>query len=144
MKRFTQILCILLIAVMILAVPAFAAEQASAFFMKHSCYLWKTSSTSFQVWFDVTATGGMDELGVSEIVVQSSSDGVNWGTEQTYYRSSYSNLTAFNTGYHSGYVTFSRAVSGLYYRARVTFYAENGNGIGEYIDNTSSIYWTVP
>lgn len=139
MKRFTQILCLILIAVTILAVPAYAAQQASMFFAKHSCYLWETSDTQFQVWFNVTATGGMDELGVSEIVVQSSSDGVNWSNEQTYY-----NLTASNTGYHSGHVTFSRAVSGNYYRARVTFYAENSDGTGEYTDYTSSIYWTKP
>lgn len=139
MRRFTQILCLILIAAAILVVPTLAAQQASAFFASHSCYLWKTSGTQFQVWFNVTATGGMDKLGASEILVQSSSDGIDWDDEQTYY-----NLTASNTGYHSGYVTYNGAVSGRYYRARVTFYAENSDGSGEYADNTSSIYWTTP
>lgn len=138
MKRFTQILCLFLVVAMVCVVPAFAAERASVFFMKTSCYLWKTSGTSFQVWFDVTATGGMDKLGASEIVVQRSSDGVNWSNEQTYY-----SKTVSNTGFHTDYVTFNRAVSGNYYRARVTFYAKDGNASGEFTDYTSSIYWTT-
>ena len=52
MKRFTQIICLLLIAAMVLAIPAFAAEQASIFFSSHSCYLWEVSDSEFQVWFD--------------------------------------------------------------------------------------------
>lgn len=137
MKRVVPIVCIILIVSIILAIPAFAAEQASHYFMAHSCYLWKVSDTHFQVWFDVDAVRGMDVLGASEIKVQISSDGVNWSTVQTNY-----NLFGYGTSTWDGHVDYTSAVSGVYYRARVTFYAEDDTGTGEYIDYTSSI--TMP
>lgn len=136
MKRFAQFVCLLLIASMLLAVPTFAAEQASDFFAAHSCYLWEVSDSEFQVWFDVTAVDAMDKLGVSEVKVQRSSDGVNWRTEATYY-------DFYRTGrsYYSGHITYSDVISGNYYRAKVTFYAEDDTGIGEYTDYTSSLHY---
>ena len=134
MKRFTQLICLFLVIVTILSIPALAAEQASNYFMSHSTYLWEISDSEFQVWFHVTAVEGMDVLGVSEIKVQYSSDGVNWDTVKTY-----SGQYAYNTGAYNGYVTYSEAQSRGYYRAKVTYYAENDTGIGEYVDYTSSI-----
>lgn len=134
MKRFTQAVCLLLVAIMILAIPTFAAEQASDFFMSHSCYLWEVSDSEFQVWFNVTAVGAMDILGVSEIKVQRSTDKANWETVQTY-----SGIYGYGVSYKSGHVTYSSATSGYYYRAKVTFYAENDTGIGKYTDYTSYI-----
>lgn len=134
MKCLSRIICLLLVASMILAVPAMAAEQASSFFMSHSCYLWEVSDSQFQVWFDVTAVEGMDVLGVEEILIQRSTDRSNWTTVATY-----GGNYGYNTGYHSGHVTYSSASSGYYYRARVTFYAENDTGCGYYTDYTSYI-----
>lgn len=134
MKRFMQFVCVILIVSTVLAVPVFAAEQASDFFGSHSCYLWEISDSEFQAWFRVTAVEGMDVLGASEIKIQRSTDKTNWETVQTH-----TNLFAYDTGYHSGYVTYSSAEAGYYYRARVTFYAENSSGIGKYTDYTSYI-----
>lgn len=134
MKRLTQIICLILIASMVLAIPAFAAEQASHFFSSHSCYLWEVSDSEFLVCFDVTATGGMDVLGVSEIKVQRSTDADNWTTVATYY-----DFYDYNTSFHSDELTYSSRSDGYYYRAKVTFYAENDYGIGEYTDYTSYI-----
>lgn len=134
MKRLTQIVCLILIASMVLAVPALAAEQASAFFGSHSCYLWEISDSEFQVWFNVTAVEGMDVLGASEIVVQRSTDRVNWESVATY-----NNFYGYNTSHYGTCATYSSASSGYYYRAKVTFYAENDTGCGYYTDYTSSI-----
>ena len=135
MKRLVQFVCVLLILSMILSVPAFAAEQASHCFMSHSCYLWEVSDSEFQVWFNVTAVDAMDSLGVSEVKVQRSTDGVNWSTVATYY-------DFYNSGksFYSGHVDYSDVTSG-YYRAKVTFYAEDETGIGEYTDYTSSFHY---
>lgn len=134
MKKFTQVVCLFLIAVTVLAIPAFATERASNYFMSHSCYLWEVSDTEFQVWFDVAAVGIMDTLGASEIKVQRSTDKSNWETVATY-----TDFYAYNTGCHGDHVTYSSAESGYYYRAKVTFYAEKGNGIAKYTDYTSYI-----
>lgn len=134
MKRLIQIVCILLVASMVLAIPVSAAEQASNFFGSHSCYLWKISDTEFQVWFNVVALDGMDVLGASEIKVQCSTDATNWETVATH-----TNLFGYNTGTYGSHVTYSSAQSGYYYRAIVTFYAENDTGIGKYTDATSHL-----
>lgn len=134
MKRFTMLVCLLLIASMILAIPTLAAEQASDFFMSHSSYLWEISDSEFQVWFRVTAVEGMDVLGVREIKVQRSTDKSNWSTVQTY-----GGQYDYDTSFYSGHVTYSSAEAGYYYRARVTYYAENSSGTATYIDYTSYI-----
>lgn len=131
MRRFIQCVCLILVLSTCLAVPAAAAEEispwASNFFLSHGGYLWWTSSTEFQVWFDVAAIGTMDEIGVSEIKVQCSSDSTNWETVATYGK-----MVATNTGVHGDYVTYSNAVSGNSYRAKITFYAKKGTGWAEY------------
>ena len=63
MKRFIQIVSLCLVLSVVLVMPAAAAgsmARASDYFGAFSCYLWKTSSTQFQVWFDVTALHTMD------------------------------------------------------------------------------------
>lgn len=134
MKRFVRLVCLLLIATMVFAIPANAAERASHFFMSHSCYLWNVSSNGFEVWFDVDAIDGMDVLGASEIKIQRSSDRSNWSTVQTFY-----NIYEYNTGTAGGHVTFTGRQSGYYYRAKVTFYAQNASGVGEYVMATSYV-----
>ena len=145
MKRFVRLVCLVLVFVMILAIPANAIEntaRGSDYFGSRSCYLWKTSSTQFQVWFDVTAMGIMDELGASTVKVQRSADGENWEDMQTYRKANYSNMICENTGMHASYVTYSGAQPGYYYRAYVCFYAKNSDGIAQYNSYTSSI--TMP
>lgn len=131
MKYLIKTICILLVVATVLAIPVAAEEAspyASNYFMSHSTYLWKTSSTSFQVWFDVTAVSGMSELGVDYIDIERSSDGTNWSVVKTYSQGSYSNLVASNTGNHCSYVTYSNMQSGYQYRAYVKFYAKNTSG----------------
>lgn len=143
MKRFSQCVCILLVLILILATPAFAAEsstlRSSDYFVASSVYLWEISSTQFQVWFEVTATGRMDELGVSVIKVQRSTDTDSWTTVRTYYKEDYSNMICKNTSEHSDCVTYTYS-SGYYYRAYVELYAKNSEGTAYYGCYTSSIY----
>ena len=142
MKRFSRIACMLLAVVMVLSVPAAAMEnensRASNFFLSSDVYLYQTSSTKFQAWFEVTALDGMDKLGASEIKIQESSDNVNWTTVKTCTSANYSNLIRENTGVHASYVSYT-GTTGKYYRAKITLYAENSSGFGEWDRTTSSI-----
>ncbi len=143
MKRFSQFVCIILVMVMVLPTAVLASVETepriSQFFVRHGAYLEKISSTSFEVWFDVTAVEGMLELGAKTIKVQRSSDGVNWSTMKTYSKDDYSQMTDTDTAGHADCVTYTGASSGYYYRASVTFYARNSSGTGEYTMYTSSI-----
>lgn len=140
MKRLVQCISLLLALVMLMTIPAFAVgtPKASYYFTRMSTYLEKTSGTTFEVWFDVTATGTMQELGVSTIKVQRSSDRSTWTTMKTYSKADYSQMTDDNTAGHADCVTYT-GTTGYYYRAKVTFYAKNSSGTGEYTLYTSTI-----
>lgn len=138
MKRISRIICVLMAFVMSISIPAAAFEidnsapYASGYFGSHSAYLSKTSGSSFQVWFTVTAVRGMTKLGVEYIDVERSTDGVNWSVVKTYDSSDYPSLIATNTSGHSGYVTYSNMQSSYEYRAYVSFYAKNSSGTASY------------
>lgn len=131
MKRLVKYLCLILALSFCLAIPAAAEETApygSSYFMSRDTYLWRTSSTSCQAWFEVTAVRGMAELGAQFIEIEESSDGVNWSVVATYNRSNYSNLIQTNTSDHCSYVTFSKMKPNCQYRMYVRLYAKDSNG----------------
>ena len=136
MKRFTRLICMILVCGLLLAVPAQAVEvadsRASAFFAAYATDLYRASATSFHICFDVTANGGAkDVLGVSEILLYRSADQQSWSQIKMYSKDAYAGMVDYNTGSHTGYVTYNFASSGYYYRAYITFYAKNSTGIGE-------------
>ncbi len=134
MKKLVRFVCLILACSLLFAVPAQAESvvepRGSAFFASYGTDLYKTSSSSFQIWFDVIANAGntMQVLGVSEIVVYRSADQQSWTKMRTYTMDNYSQMVAQNTTSHGGYVTYNYATAGYYYTARVTFYAKNSTG----------------
>ena len=142
MKRFIQLICLLLILSSILGVSASAVEEiqpwGSNYFGSRLGYLIKTSTTQFQIWFEVTSMSTMLELGTSEIVVQRSTDESNWSDMMTFYKSAYTQMTGNNTADYQNYVSYT-GTSGYYYRAKIWFYARNSNGTAEYSYTTGSI-----
>ena len=131
MKRLIKCLCLILAMSFCLAIPA-AAEEAAPYASNHfgsrDAYLWRTSSTSCEAWFEVTAVRGMTELGARYIDIEESSDGVNWYAVKTYDRSNYSNLIKYNTSDHTSYVTFSKMKPDCQYRMFVRLYAKDSDG----------------
>lgn len=133
MKRVLKIICFILTFSILLAVPVLAEEPtpyASTHFGIYSAYLFRTSSTSFQIWFEVDAKGMMDKLGVSSIVLQQSVSGGDWETIKTFRPTSYPSMMRTNTASHTGHVSYA-GISANDYRAYVTFYAENSAGSSE-------------
>ena len=135
MKKFVRLVCMMLVCSLLLAMPAHAAAEdtrASIFFSSYGVDLAKTSSTSFDIWFDVTANvDDMDVLGVSEILLYKSADAQSWQEIKMYSMNAYAGMVDYNTTYHGGHVSYNFATPGYYYRAYVTFYATNSRGIGE-------------
>ena len=142
MKHISPIICTVLAVIMLFTVPVSAMEntdsRASSFFGSSSVYLYQTSSTTFQAWFEVSALGVMDKVGASEIKIQKSSDNENWTTVKTCTMANYSNLIRENSGIHASYVSYT-GTSGYYYRARITLYAKDGTASGEVTRYTASI-----
>lgn len=132
MKRFSQVICIILVFALCFSTTAFAAAQnnprASNYFGASSVYFWHASGSQYQIWFEVTAVGTMDELGTSQITVERSTDLVNWTPIKTYYKSSYPQMTTkVGTVGYANYVTYYPA-DGYAYRAIVELYAKNNTG----------------
>lgn len=141
MKRFIRYACIALVVAILAAVPirAEAADtRASSFFASYDSFLWKTSSRTFEVWFDVNACNWMDEIGVSSIKVQRSSDGESWTTMKTYQSEYFPQMICEDTASHTGCVSYT-GTPGYYYRAYVTFYAKNSTGTGIRFDYAETI-----
>ena len=137
MKKLVRFVCVILVCGLLRAVPAHAAEiaepRASAFFSSYGTDLYKTSSSSFQIWFDVVANAGasLQVLGVREIILYRSANKENWTKIRTYTMENYPQMVAQNTTSHGGCVTYNYASTGYYYTAYITFYAKNSSGIGE-------------
>lgn len=142
MKRLTQCVIVILLVGCFFVMPVFASEEqvdrASDFFISQSASLWEVSDTEFEVWFDVEATDGMDELGVSTIYVEKSPNGSDWTSHKTYTKSGYPELINYGTGLYVGHVSCS-GTKGYYYRAQVIFYAKKGQNIGKMPMYTYSI-----
>lgn len=133
MNRFVKLVCLALVFAMCLAIPAGAEEivpYASSYFMSYDAYFAAETSTSFEVWFSVTALRKMDKLGVEYIDIERSSDGSNWTIVKTYDYSDYPDLMTTDAYSHYGHVTYSNKQSGYQYRAYVKFYAKEGNNGG--------------
>lgn len=144
MKRFVKCICLLLAMSIMMAVPVCAAEnpsiRGSNFFMASSVYLEPIGGRGFQVWFDVTAVGMMDELGAKTIKIQRSTDNASWETVSTYSKGTYTNMTSYNTATHISYITFYGS-AGYYYRAYVELYAKDGNGTAVDVRYTGSVHF---
>ena len=137
MKKTIRMLSFTLAIIMVLVMPAYAESAAdtrgSVFFASYGTALEEISPMIFRIWFDVDANVSMmDKLGVSEIVVYRSFDGQSgWTQTRTYDMDDYPGMIDTNSYSHTGYVTYDTAITGYYYRARVTFYAKDSRGIGE-------------
>ncbi len=136
MKRFLRFVCMTLVLSLLLVIPAYAETtvepRESIFFASYGTDLYKASSTSFEIWFDVNANASlMDVLGVSEIIVYRSADQQSWMEVLTFDMEDYPEMIDTYTWSHTGYVTVNYAMPGYYYRAYITFYAKNSRGIGE-------------
>lgn len=142
MKRFIRCICAVLVFAIILSMPVFAETttepRASRFFVRHITYLYKISTTGFEVWFDVVALGQMEELGAKTIKVERSLDGENWTTMRTYEKEDYTQMIRENATGYAACVTYY-GTPGYYYRALVTYYAKNSTGIGEYDTYTATM-----
>lgn len=132
MKWITKLICLIVAMALLLAVPVAAEENDgistySLYFISWSAYLYKESSTQFDICFDVLARDTMKELGVSWVKVQRSSDGSTWSTIETLTPDDYPEFMAENTSMHMDYILYT-ATSGYYYRAYMKFYAKNSSG----------------
>lgn len=145
LKKSTSVfVCLIaLLLVLSLSVPAYAnaaeAElvqpRASAYLETYGAYVYLPGNGQVQVYFDVTGTDYMDELGALSIAIYESTDGANWTWKDTFKHDLTPGMLSYNDDFHTGHVTYN-GVRGRYYKAYVCIWGgKDGQGDTRY-------FWT--
>ena len=132
MKKIICTICLLLSVAILLSVSVSAEESSpysSIFFGSYDSFIDVINNYRMEIWFDVVTNGTMDEVGVSSVVVERSSDGSTWTEMKEFLPENYSQMVCENTYFNYDYVPYY-GIPGYYYRAYVTFYAKDSRGRG--------------
>lgn len=146
MKRTIRIIGIVIAVGMLFALTSYAAEDStysSIFFHSYDSAIFISSGSTIEISFDVVGNGTMDEIGVSSIELEYSSDEVHWFPAKTFLPEDYPQMISTNTFYAYDDVAYN----GMYdfcYRAYVTFYAKNSRGEGYANQYSETIYIPMP
>lgn len=138
-----RVLAVIMIFTTFLSVGVNAATvgtvqpRASDYLSSYNAYVYPAGSGKVQVYFSVTGTDYMDELGVLSIKIYESTDNSTWTWKKTFTHDSTSGMLSYNDNYHSGHVDY-QGVAGRYYRAYVCVWGgENGAGDTRYFYTSS-------
>lgn len=133
-KIFSNITAVfaVLLAISLTTGAALAADDgiqplASDYLNSYSTYIADKGNGNLSIQFSVNGSGIMNQIGVSTIKLQWSSNNTNWNTIMTFDSKDYSQMLGSNKSRHSGSVPYS-GTEGWYYRASVTFYASDNYG----------------
>lgn len=136
-----RFVAMLLVFSLCVPVAAYAAEaeavqpRASLYLSSYGAYVYLPGNGQVQVYFDVTGTNYMDELGALSIAIYESTDGTSWTWKKTFTHDSTAGMLSYNDDFHSGHVTYS-GVAGRYYKAYVCIWGgKDGDGDTRY-------FWT--
>ena len=127
MKRASWLLVAVFLVVMSAATIATAAIQAGQYITSYEAGITSPSDNTVKVSFSITATETIDMVGVKTIILQEKASLTDeWSAIKTYSYLDYSNMMREDAVVTNSNVTYTSAVGGYYYRAKVYFYAENG------------------
>jgi len=124
-----HILSALLCVVMLGSIPTYAVEaRADDRIMNSTATLSKKSNGDLSVYFSVQATGIMEKIGASSVVIQRSY-GNGWVTEYTFNTSNTPALLVENSDWHGMVLTYSPRYTGVEYRTVVMIYVKDATGV---------------
>lgn len=137
--RFIKVIALCLVLSLTVPVVADAATVepvtplASYYLSVYNSYICSMGFGRIEVWFDVMATGDMDEIGALSIRVYESTDNTNWTHVKTFLHETYTSMLAENDFFHCSSVSYQGA-PGRYYKAYVCIWAgKDGGGDSRYI-----------
>lgn len=124
-----HILPILLCAVMLCSIPAYAMEaRASSRIAYSAASLSKKSNGDFSIYFSVQGVGKMDVIGASSVEVQRNTL-FGWVTEYTFTTSNTPEIQSESKFQHNATLTYSPLLEGKEYRAVVMIYVKDASGV---------------
>jgi hypothetical protein len=116
--------------------PCAEIEKASQFIISTNVHLNADGGGNVSVWFSVTGTRTMDEIGATHIRLFERS-GSTWSLVKTYNLATYTDMLGYNRSFYGSHVTYA-GVSGRSYYAVVFLWA-GLNGQGDSRERTTSI-----
>ena len=134
-KRTLRIVAIVIVLATLFTSSAYAEVQPlrnSKYIDSYCAYLYSDKANYVQVWFEVNANTASNQVGVTQIILQKSSDLESWTPVKTFYSSAYPHMLARNAYLNVSHVD-SIVTGGYYYRAGVNIYVENGGSDSRFI-----------
>ena len=138
-KRVLKVVSFLLCFALICSTPAYAAEPlASGQIVLTSATLSRVSDGQLYIHYLIRATGEMDALGASSVVVQRLS-GTTWVTEYTFSVGGNPALQTNGTDFYDLLLKYTPSHPEDSYRAIVYFYAKNSSGTSTKTGTTNTV-----
>lgn len=124
-----KISAILITLLVIISVPAYAAENASQYILSYGGYVYSAGNGELQVWADVTAHHSVDEIGMAVVSLlecpTNSTNDSDWEYIYHFYYNIFPEMVTYNKITYSGNVTYEDGTVGYYYKAQITIFVEH-------------------
>lgn len=137
-RKALSILLAVTMLMSMLSVASAAQTKASEHFTSYDAYIEPVGGGDIEIHFEIRGAGTMQDLGVSRIILQESSDGKVWSNTKTFYSDDFEEMMASKTSIHKDYIKYE-GIAKMQYRAYVTFYAHNGTTSDTRATYTSTI-----
>lgn len=112
-----------------------AEPRASAYLTSYNGYPYAAGWGKIQIWFDVTGTDYMADIGGLSVKIYESTDGENWTWVKSFTHDSTPGMLGHNKIVYQSHVEYQGTI-GRYYKAYIGIYAGDGtNGDSRY-------FWT--
>lgn len=136
---FFRITALILIVMLICPVCISATEpRASAYLTSYNAYPYSAAWGKVQIWFNVTGTDYLDELGALTVQIYESKDNENFTWVKTFSHDVYTNMLGENDIVYQSHVDYQGTI-GRYYKAYVCIWGgRDGGGDTRYFWTTST------
>lgn len=138
MKKYAMRVTSAIICLMILFSAVSASARASERFTWTEVTAFSMGNRVLRFEFDMIATGKMQELGVSKIVVYRQVTSSSATPVKTFTRDNTAGLIAYNEDDKYGYVEYT-GIAGADYFAQIYLYAKNSSGSETLIRTTNLV-----
>lgn len=136
-----RLVAILLVVTLALPVSVSAAAEqpvqprGSYYLDSYNAYVYPAGNGEVEVWFTVTGTDDLDELGALTIQLFESPDNINWYRAISFTHDYTPSMLGYNDFFYASHVDY-QGVAGCYYKAYVCIWGgRDGDGDTRY-------FWT--
>ena len=109
------------------AMPETVAPMASDYLIDYTAYICAMGGGDLEIWWEVTGTRTLADIGVLSVFLYESTDNVNWYWVKSYQHNQYDNMLWHNDYFCMDYVSYE-GVPGRYYKAYVQIWAGPEDG----------------